>query len=238
MAEAAEVDCTSRPLLDSQGCVHVIICPTLRRRERPPPARGRRPRPAGRLAGRDASSTSAAASAGLCCACSDAAARPSVSTSFVAICCRRNGTWPAWSPRRASSRGTAAGSRSQTRRSISWPARRRWSTAADANLVLRELARVLRPGGRLVVSVPDTLPELVAYRFYDLYRDDPFGHRRIYTRRRLVRAVRGGRVAGVRAAPAQLGRSGVLDAAVPARRLPLHAALGGGRSQSLARPVE
>ena len=61
--------------------------------------------------------------------------------------------------------------------------------AADAALMLRELARVLRPGGRLVVSVPDTLPELVAYRFYDLYRDDPFGHRRIYTRGRIVRAV-------------------------------------------------
>lgn len=61
--------------------------------------------------------------------------------------------------------------------------------AADAGLMLRELARVLRPGGRLVVSVPDTLPELVAYHFYDLYREDPFGHRRIYTRRRIVKAV-------------------------------------------------
>ena len=61
--------------------------------------------------------------------------------------------------------------------------------AADAAMMLRELARVLRPGGRLVVSVPDTLSELVAYHFYDLYRDDPFGHRRIYTRARVVRAV-------------------------------------------------
>ena len=40
-----------------------------------------------------------------------------------------------------------------------------------------------------MVSVPDTLPELVAYHFYDLYRDDPFGHRRIYTRGRIVSAV-------------------------------------------------
>jgi len=61
--------------------------------------------------------------------------------------------------------------------------------AADAALMLRELARVLRPGGRLVVSVPDTLPELVAGRFYALYHDDPFGHRRIYTRGRIAWAV-------------------------------------------------
>ncbi len=66
---------------------------------------------------------------------------------------------------------------------------------ADAGLALREMVRVLKPGGRLVVSVPDTLPELIAYQVYDLYREDPFGHRRIYTRRRLVRAVE---AAGVR----------------------------------------
>jgi SAM-dependent methyltransferase len=61
--------------------------------------------------------------------------------------------------------------------------------AANASLMLRELARVLRPGGRLVVSVPDVLPELVARRLYALYQDDPFGHRRIFTRGRIVEAV-------------------------------------------------
>jgi SAM-dependent methyltransferase len=61
--------------------------------------------------------------------------------------------------------------------------------SADDTLMLRELARVLKPGGRLALSVPDTLPELIARRFYDLYRDDPFGHRRIYTRASIVRKV-------------------------------------------------
>ena len=60
---------------------------------------------------------------------------------------------------------------------------------ADYGLALRELARVLRPGGNLAVSVPDTLPEIIARQLSELYRADPWGHRRIFTRGGIARAV-------------------------------------------------
>lgn len=44
-----------------------------------------------------------------------------------------------------------------------------------------ELARVLRPGGTMAVSVPRRLPELVCWKLSTPYHQTPGGHVRIYT---------------------------------------------------------
>jgi SAM-dependent methyltransferase len=59
----------------------------------------------------------------------------------------------------------------------------------DYRLALREVARVLRPGGRAAVSVPDPLPELIIFNVSEMYRTDPWGHRRIFSGGGIVRAV-------------------------------------------------
>lgn len=45
---------------------------------------------------------------------------------------------------------------------------------------IAEIARVLRPGGALAVSVPRWLPERVCWALSDSYHDRPGGHVRIY----------------------------------------------------------
>ncbi len=47
---------------------------------------------------------------------------------------------------------------------------------------LSEIARVLRPGGRLAVTVPAWLPERICWGLSDDYHQVPGGHVRIYTR--------------------------------------------------------
>ncbi len=57
---------------------------------------------------------------------------------------------------------------------------------------MAELMRVLRPGGRLAVTVPRAMPERVCWRLSREYHETPGGHVRIYAgddlRRRLTRA--------------------------------------------------
>lgn len=50
---------------------------------------------------------------------------------------------------------------------------------------IAELVRVLRPGGRIAVTVPAALPERLCWALDARYHDTPGGHVRIYTRRML-----------------------------------------------------
>ena len=52
----------------------------------------------------------------------------------------------------------------------------------DDLAAMRELARVLRPGGTMAVTVPRFYPELVNWALSDEYHDVPGGHIRIYRR--------------------------------------------------------
>ncbi len=56
---------------------------------------------------------------------------------------------------------------------------------ADVDAIA-ELARVLRPGGSIAVTVPRWLPEKVCWALSDAYHEVEGGHVRIYTREELV----------------------------------------------------
>ena len=57
----------------------------------------------------------------------------------------------------------------------------------DDATAIAELARVLRPGGTMAVTVPRWLPEKVCWALSDDYHEVEGGHVRIYTRDELVR---------------------------------------------------
>ena len=61
---------------------------------------------------------------------------------------------------------------------------------SDDERAMGELARVVKPGGRVAVTVPRTLPERVNWALSDEYHNVPGGHIRIYTRRELEQLLR------------------------------------------------
>jgi SAM-dependent methyltransferase len=60
----------------------------------------------------------------------------------------------------------------------------------DDSAAMRELARVLRPGGAMAVTVPRCVPEAINWALSDEYHDTPGGHVRIYRRSTLERRLR------------------------------------------------
>jgi len=64
----------------------------------------------------------------------------------------------------------------------------------DDLALVREMARVLRPGGALAVSVPDYYSESMLWKLSSRYRSIPGGHLRIYSRQGVLGLLREGGV--------------------------------------------
>jgi SAM-dependent methyltransferase len=60
----------------------------------------------------------------------------------------------------------------------------------DDRVVMAEAVRVLRPGGRLAVTVPRWWPEHICWALSDAYHEVEGGHVRIYRRRQLLDRLR------------------------------------------------
>ena len=66
----------------------------------------------------------------------------------------------------------------------------------DDTAAMSEIARVVKPGGRVAVTVPRTGQEIVCWALSREYHDTPGGHVRIYRRRQITDRLQG---AGLRA---------------------------------------
>jgi SAM-dependent methyltransferase len=61
----------------------------------------------------------------------------------------------------------------------------------DQDRAIKEVSRVLRPGGDLVVSVPRYLPERICWALSDSYHQNANGHIRIYKKKDLIARMEG-----------------------------------------------
>ena len=90
----------------------------------------------------------------------------------------------------------------------------------DDAAAMAELARVLRPGGTMAVTVPRCGPEFVNWALSDEYHDVPGGHVRIYRHSELVERLRTAGLVADRQPPRPRTALAVLVAAVPGRARP------------------
>ena len=91
----------------------------------------------------------------------------------------------------------------------------------DDVAAMRELARVLKPGGTMAVTVPRCVPEAVNWALSDEYHDTPGGHVRIY-RRSTLSAAWLGRARADRVPPRPRPALALLVAALPGRAVQRH----------------